>query len=144
MGEQQVAKAWEHLCRASSDIEPNRHLHEILRLARNEVREKQLRGPLSGAMCLKTMAEVLRRTAEDVFETQWPEEGESWGSGADYKQRRYGAPRIFDGDRRAADQVLKSFWPAFGLHARWYVEGKTESGALEYVFGRNPSGIDLV
>ena len=77
-GEDPVRKAWDHLCHASSALEPNRHVHEILRLAKNDIREKTLKGPLAGALFLKTIAEVLRRTAEDVFSTQWPEEGETW------------------------------------------------------------------
>ena len=143
IGEKPIEEAWQLLCRSSSALDGNRELHEKLRLARSEIRERKLQGPLAGALFLKTTAEVLRRTAEHIFDTTWREEGETWDS-ANYKQRRYGTRRIFDGKGRVIDEVLREFWPDFGLHVRWYVEGDTEWGALDYFFGPNPSGIDLV
>ncbi|MBI4480474.1 MAG: hypothetical protein HY651_10670 [Acidobacteria bacterium] len=144
IGEKPLKEVWGLLGWYSSSLEPNRELHEKLRLASNEVRENKLRGPLAGAVYLKTIAEVIRRAAETALQTEWPEEGETWSYTADYKLFRYGAPRIFDGDQRVSDRVLRSFWPNFGLHARWYVEGYTEWAALNYYFGPNPVGIDLV
>lgn len=142
-GESPILDGWNWLCNAAVGLEPNVRLHEKLRLARSEVREKQLKGPLAGAMFLKTMAETLRRTAEATFETRWPEEGEHW-EGGDYKDHAYGARRIFDGDRNASNEVLKTYWRGIGLQATWYVEGSTELGALKEFFGPNPVGISFV
>jgi len=144
IGERSLKEVWELLGWYSASLEPNSGLHEKLRLASSEVREEKLRGPLAGAVYLKTIAEVIRRAAERALQTEWPEEGETWSYTAAYKQHLYGARRIFDGDPRISSRVLRMWWPSVGLHVRWYVEGETELGALEHHFGQNPAGIDLV
>jgi hypothetical protein len=144
IGEESLRQTWERINRASSTLEPNTSLHEKLRLAKSRLWGRQLRGPLAGALFLRTIAEVIRRAAEKVFDTEWPEEGETWSNNAAYKRSEYGSHRIFDSSGRTKDQVLKEFWPDFGISARFYVEGETELGAFQHVFGKNPSGIDVI
>lgn len=91
----------------------------MLRLAKGQPRLK-LKGNLGGAVYLRTMAEVLRRQAEDVFGTQLPEEDEL-GFGVlprGFKKENYGATRLLDGDQRASVEFMRQFGLDYGLRLR--------------------------
>ena len=126
---------------ACSSLDHNRDRHEVIRLAEYERREK-IEGQLGGALFLNEMAETIRRGAEKAFGIELAEEGEGWDS-ARFNKDFYGSKRIFDGDPRVAKEVLKRWWH-YGVRLRWYVEGNTELGALQFVFGSSPAEITLV
>jgi hypothetical protein len=122
------------LCRDVHIVEPNEDVHTLLTLGHGEERLK-LRGRLGGAMLVRGMAEILRRTAEDVFDKDLPEEDEHLGRlGARCaKEKLFGSRRLLDGDWRAADEFARTFGLRYGHHLRWYVEGKTEYFALRHI-----------
>ena len=120
----------------AEQLDHNKMVHTILRLTPRDDRLK-IRGHLGGAIYILVMAEMLRRACESIFDTQLPEEGEL-GFGhtfPDAKLNLYGSNRILDGDRKIAQQYMRAKGLDFGVKLRWYVEGDTEYGALDYVFG---------
>ncbi|OFW27547.1 MAG: hypothetical protein A3J28_13680 [Acidobacteria bacterium RIFCSPLOWO2_12_FULL_60_22] len=137
-----IKEAGELLSVARSRLDPNRDLHDVMRLAEYE-RMGKIRGHLGGALFLNELAETIRRGAEKAFGIELPEEGETWSYNAWFKKDRYGSKRIFDGDPKVAKEVLKRWWQ-YGVRLRWYVEGHTELGALQFVFGSSPAEITLV
>lgn len=117
-------------------LDPNTNLHVILRLANGHLREN-LKGRLGGSMHLLAMAEMIRLATEDAFGTHLAEEDEI-GFGylmAGQKEKRFGSKRLFDGDFRGSKEYLRSFDLDYAVRLRWYVEGDTEAGALESLFG---------
>lgn len=135
----------DNLCTNTSIIEPNSNMLTILRFTEGEARLRTVRGRLGGAVYLNTMAEMIRRSAEEVFGIRLPEEDEI-GLGnvrARIKQQQYGTDRLLDGDDRAKNEFLRKLGLDYGVRLRWYVEGETEYNALESILGEL-SGIELI
>ena len=134
IGREAVEKARRTLCQAAQILDGNIDIHTLLRLAKGDLRLK-LKGNLGGAIYLLTMAEMLRRGAEEIWNVQLPEEDESgfamWPAGV--KNRVYGADRILDSGVQVANEYLRQFRLDYGIRVRWYVEGETEIGALGWV-----------
>ncbi|HMN30640.1 MAG TPA: hypothetical protein PKE45_20985 [Caldilineaceae bacterium] len=140
-----IVEAHEKLCFAARRLEPNEDVHAILRLTRSDLRIRRLKGKLGGAVFLLTMAEMLRRFAEAVFNVQLLEEDEI-GHGPltkRSKDQEYGSTRLFDGNRRSMKLFLRDWGLDYGTYLRWYIEGDTEMGALKWMFQAN-STIELV
>lgn len=143
IGLQKVEKIRSELCRHEQRLDPNRDLHTLVRLSRG-LKRSRLNGELGGAMLLRNMAETLRRTAEQAFRTELPEEDEI-GSSAIYRNAKrmlYGSNRILD-DIAAADSFLTQHHLKIGRQVHWYVEGDTEFGGLERALGSEP-GIVII
>lgn len=140
-----VVEASKKLCIAAEILDPNKAVHGILRLTRGEKRIRQIKGKLGGAILLLTMAEMLRRFSEQTFNVKLPEEDEL-GFGyypEGVKENIYDANRLYDGNRRSANLFLREWGLDYGVRLRWYVEGDTELGALEWMFSNNHS-IELI
>jgi len=118
------------LCHHTRILDGNTDVHTILRLG-NEHLRLNLEGQLGGAMLLRTMAEVLRRATEEVFCIQLQEE-DQWRD--DAKEKQFGSKRLFDGDRNAANELLRQRELSYGPRLRWYVEGDTEFWGLNDFF----------
>ena len=65
-GLKRIEEARVRLCRDSETLDPNWNLQNLLRITRGENR-LELGGATGGALLLRTMAETIRRVAEDVF-----------------------------------------------------------------------------
>ncbi len=144
VGIEKIESIRQDLCANAEMLDPNKRLHIMIRLMKAEERLK-LKGRIGGCILLLTMAEMLRRVAEDVFNVQLPEEDEK-GFGwtpPNSKKRIYGSNRILDGDRRIANEFMRQFGLDYGVRVRCYVEGDTEYGALESVLDQY-GAIDLV
>ena len=127
------------LCLDAEMLDENKDVHTLLRLSHGGFRQK-VKGRLGGALVVKTMAEMLRRATERTYNVKLREEDEL-GFGVTplgMKKNLYGAERILDNES-AARQYLRSFNLDYGVRIRWYVEGDTEYGALDYVLGRSRS-----
>lgn len=131
IGLDRVREIREELCWEARMLEPNMDAHTLLCLAGREDRLK-VSGRLGGALVVRTLTEMIRRAAEEVFETQLPEEDvhstrqrASW-----VKENTYGSSRLLDDNWAAADEFARGFGLRFGPHVRWYVEGDTEYGAI--------------
>ena len=139
IGIKRLQAIYQELCEAVHKLDPNEKIHTLICLGEGEIRLK-LEGRLGGAIHLRSMAEMLRRTIEVTFPQQLPEEdvgrfGVRPGVG-DYKEALYGSKRLLDGDRFVANEFLKQLGLNFGFRLHWYVEGKTEWGALRRYFQR--------
>ncbi len=127
-------------------LDKNAYLYILLRVA--DWHERQaLKGPLSGALWLRHMAEVIRRGFEEAFAESWPEEyghgGDHWYPGA--KQRIFATERPLDNAIRTKPSVAHKFGLFTGSSVRWYVEGDTEYFAfLEALSEPEVFGIELV
>lgn len=136
LGEKRVGEARRVLVVDAERLDPNTNVHVILRLANGHLRE-DLKGRLGGSMHLLAMAEMIRLAAEDAFGKHLPEEDEI-GFGylmPSQKEMRYGSKRLFDGDFRGSNAFLRGLGLDYSVRVRWYVEGDTEAGALEALFG---------
>ena len=145
IGLEQLKKVHQQLCFAATSLDPNNRVHTILRLTRGEWRLNEVKGNLGGAMCVISMAEMLRRAAEEVFQTALPEEDETgFGSASRAaKERLYGEPRVVDADRRVKNQFLRTLGLDYSLRLRWYVEGDTEFHAIDAMVGDVPA-VELI
>lgn len=142
------AEAWrrvhEEIRFQAATMDENHALYVLLRLAPWE-RRGDVSGRVGGALWLRHIAEVLRRSFEEAQQVQWPEEDqglEMWMQGA--RVREYGSDRPLD--RPTASKPYLAF--AFGLHTgsivRWYLEGDTEFGAVTEVLpGAAPGALRL-
>jgi hypothetical protein len=140
---QEVEVVCNSLCSSAHELDPNTQIHILLRLSEGETRWS-LEGALGGSICLLTMAEMIRRVAEDAFDIDLPEEDEQErGVSRDFKARRYGADRILDGDPTVGREYLRSLGFDYGVRLRWYVEGETEYGAFNSVF-ENSRAVQLI
>lgn len=141
LGLDKIEKMRRDLCIAAEMTDPNKHIHTLLRLIRGERRYKNIKGSLGGALWLKTIAEILRRGSEDVFETTLDEEDEL-GFGIvikSVKNEIYGSDRIIDASDAIKDHFIKSQGLDYGVRLNWYVEGYTEYYAIDSIFGNyNP------
>lgn len=136
LGEKRVEMARRVLVVDAERLDPNTNVHVILRLANGHLREN-LKGRLGGSMHLLAMAEMIRLATEDAFRKHLPEEDEI-GFGylmPGHKEKRYGSQRLFDGNFRGSKEFLRSFDLDYAVRLRWYVEGDTEAGAVEALFG---------
>ena len=140
-----VEEARQEVCLAAERLDPNKEIHLLLHLANPEAR-RRLRGNLGGAMLLLSMAETLRRAAESVFERPLREEDEhGFGMPSVAKEQAYGSPRVLDGDRGVARELMRSLGLDYGVRTRWYVEGETEYYALLGILADpGPCGIELI
>lgn len=139
IGIERLQVIYQELCEAAHKLDPNENIHTLICLGEGQIRLK-LEGRLGGAIHLRSMAEILRRAIEETFPKQLPEEdvgrfGVRPGVG-DYKEALYGSKRVLDGDRFVANEFLKHLGLNFGFRLHWYVEGKTEYGALRRYFQR--------
>lgn len=146
-GLDRVEAARKELCRDELLIDPNKDLHNLVRLSLRRT-GLDLRGDMGLAICIRTMAESVRRAAEDAFAVELPEEDEcgfGWAAAIrNFKQTVYGGQRILD-DESVAKAFLRQHDLDMGLKVRWYVEGDTEYGFLEHVLGQvGPSGVELI
>jgi hypothetical protein len=138
---EQIEEVRRRLCLTAEKLDPNKDVHSILRLSRGEMRIKKVKGKLGGAMYLLTMAEMLRRFTEYAYGCVLPEEDEL-GFGhypPELKKRDYDSNRLFDGNRRSGNLFLRQWGLDYGVRLRWYIEGETEFGALEWMFSDNHS-----
>lgn len=147
---EQVEEERKRLCQISEMLDPNRDLQTLLRITRG-VRRLEIGGTTGGALLTRTMAEMLRRAAEEVFSTTLPEEDEASGfsiprpGAPNFKERRYGSARLLDGERGPVIEFVRAIGLGVGGRVRWYVEGKTEYWALAQVFGtEGEHGVSLV
>lgn len=121
---------------AAESLDENRSVHVLLRLMNWRERER-LKGKLGGSMHFLAMAETIRRSAEQVFAEEWPEEDEigpgQWFPGA--RKMLYGSERVFDAPRHHLRDYLTQLGLDFAIKVRCYVEGDTEYGALAHAAG---------
>jgi gamma-glutamylcyclotransferase len=121
------------LCREAERLEPKDDIRRLVRLTKR-YRIERIKGKLGGSVYLLTMAEMIRRAAERVFETELPEEDElGLGGGsetADYKEYFYGSPRLLD-SHEAKSTFIQRLNLDYTVRLRWYVEGDTELYALQ-------------
>jgi hypothetical protein len=126
-------------------IDGNFELYLLLRLSHWEQRKK-LKGSISRALWFRHLAEVIRRSFEDVFPERWQEEDEAfghWMPGG--RKREFGADRPLDDELRAKPYLAYSFGLFTGSAVRWYLEGETEYYAvLEILPEPHRLGIELV
>lgn len=138
IGLETVEKYRQELCIAAESLDPNKNLHTTLRLTHGESRIERIKGKIGGALLLLTMAEMLRRAAEEVFERDLREEDElGFGSTPiGLKERLYGASRLLDAKRSVKTQFVREFGLDYGVRLRWYVEGDTEYSAIGGILGQ--------
>jgi gamma-glutamylcyclotransferase (GGCT)/AIG2-like uncharacterized protein YtfP len=133
LGVDRVRDVLSELCREAQSLEPNDDIRRLIRLTKR-YRIERVKGKLGGSVYLLTMAEMIRRAAEGVFETELPEEDESgFGGGletADYKEFFYGSRRLLD-SHEAKSAFIRSLNLDYTVRLRWYVEGDTELYALQ-------------
>ncbi|MGI8553564.1 MAG: hypothetical protein ACR2PL_22680 [Dehalococcoidia bacterium] len=146
VGIEPIERMRRDLCVDAERLDPNKEVHNVLRLGMGDSRLR-IEGKLGGSIYLLTMAEMLRRATEEVFDIELPEEDElgfGW-SNREARKMLYGSYRLFDGDRSVANEYLRRHQLDHGLRLRWYVEGNTEYGALESIFHRfGPTGVEVV
>jgi len=152
---QQIAEQWENVRRLYTSIgleqleqvrqdmafdayrlDQNRSVQTLICLTADERRLK-MEGNLGGALFLRTMVEVIRRAAEDVFDTKLREEDETgfYWTPSGRKERLYDDARLLDGNPTATKEYLRLFGLTPDTVLRWYVEGDTELFALSSFFG---------
>ena len=145
IGLDQVKRILAELCREAAVLEPNDDIRRLLRLTKR-YRIERVKGKLGGSVYLLSMAEMIRRTAEKVFETELPEEDElgcGWGEEtADFKEDFYGTRRVVD-SHRAKRNFLRDLNLDYSVRLRWYVEGYTELNALSAEFSEDEN-IELI
>ena len=81
IGPDEVRRILSELCGEAEKLEPNADMRRLLRLTKR-YRIERVKGKLGGSVYLLTIAEMIRRAAERVFEIELPEEDESgrgWG-----------------------------------------------------------------
>jgi hypothetical protein len=121
------------LCAEADMLEPNDDIRRLIRLT-GRYRIEQVKWKLGGSMYLLTMAEMIRRAAERVFELELPEEDEmGYGGGeetASFKEFSYGSRRLLD-NHEAMGRFIEHLNLNYTVRLRWYVEGYTELHALE-------------
>lgn len=128
-----VKEVLSELCRAAEELEPNDDIRRLIRLTKR-YRIERVKGKLGGSVYLLTMAEMIRRAAERVFDTELPEEDEfGYGGGeetASFKEDFYGSSRLLD-SHEAISRFIQDLNLDYTVRLRWYVEGETELNALQ-------------
>ena len=129
----------QELCSAATITDRNSSVHTLMRLGSKQFRDR-LKGSLARAVMFKTMAELIRRFAEDKFGVELPEEDEC-GIGPknspESKRLFFGGDRLFDGGAVPKREFLRQFDFDANARVRWYVEGQTELGAMRFALGSN-------
>lgn len=125
-------------------MDNNTHVYMLLRVASWYERER-LRGPVSGSLWIRHMAEVIRRAFEEVHNQRWPEEDQTfghWPAGA--RDITFGSERPLDDVLAAKPYLAHTFGLFTGSSLRWYLEGDTEYyGVLEMVPDISRFGVEL-
>jgi hypothetical protein len=135
IGKDRLEEIRQELCVATQMLDSNRWVHTLLCLGQGKFRI-ETEGRLGGALMLRTMAEMLRRATEAAFNVTLREEDElgfGWVP-ENVKKELYGSNRLLDGDENAAKEIMRQYELHYGLRLRFYVEGTTESEALQYAF----------
>ncbi|KPL81953.1 hypothetical protein [Herpetosiphon geysericola] len=128
------------------NLDSNVEIHNIIRLSKDDTLRLKVLDNLGGAMYIRTMAEMIRRGIEDVYDIELLEEdGVRYGPASrEIKIEEYGAGRLFDHDRKVISEYLKQKHLDYGIRIRWYVEGSTEYGALKKAISMyNMSDIEI-
>lgn len=141
---QEINKLRQDLCRDAELIDHNKMVHVLLRLMSRHERLK-LRSSLGACMVILSMAEIIRRAAEEEKTEQLPEEDElgfgQWMKGA--RKTIYGSERILDASHEVRRDFLTSMGLDYGVKVRCYVEGDTEYGAMVSAVG-DGAGIEFI
>jgi len=103
-------------------------------MTKGRYRLEKIKGRLGGSIYLLTAAEMIRRAAEQVFDTQLREENDL--DSEQLNAYRYGSERLLD-DYKARGEFIRDLHLDHGLRLRSYVEGDTEFAALKAEFGAN-------
>jgi hypothetical protein len=138
-------KRHENLRFAAAELDANHELYLLLRVSSWNARNS-LKGKIGGALWLRHIAEVIRRAFEEHHKVQWLEEDCAYGMWRnETREWLYGAERPLDIPTKARPHLAQCFGLLRGSVARWYVEGETEYGFINYMF-QNPedAGIELV
>lgn len=133
---EQLEQLHQDLCADTQMLDRNRHVHTLLRIAQGRSILK-LEGHLGGAIQIRIMAEMLRRSTEKVHGIPLREEDErgfGWVN-PQIKEQFYGSNRVLDNDQAMRDFTRK-FGANEGLRLHWYVEGTTEWYILHETFLR--------
>lgn len=138
-------KIHEDLRREAGWIDGNEKLYVLLRLSSWSER-KDLHGNVGGALWIRHIAEVIRRSFEEVHLLQWLEEDRAFGHWAPGGRKYvFGSERPLDEPFRSKPYIARAFGLFTGSSVRWYVEGDTEYHAvLEILPEPSLMGIELV
>jgi hypothetical protein len=121
---------------AAETIDNNKMVHVLLRLMAPHQRLK-LRNSLGATMFFLSMAEIIRRAAEEATGEQLPGEDEigfgQWMPGA--RKSIYGSDRIFDAPHEVRRDFVSGMGLDYGVKVRCYLEGDTELGAMTSAAG---------
>lgn len=124
------------LCQDAESIDNNKMVHVLLRLMAAHERLK-LRSSLGAAMLFSSMAEIIRRAAEEARGEQLPEEDElgfgQWMDGA--RRSIYGSERVLDAPLEVRRDFLARMGLDYGVKVKIYLEGDTELGAMTSAAG---------
>lgn len=127
---EQWKQVHENLRLDAKEIDDNPDLYLLLRTSKWTQRER-VKGPVSGALWLRHMAEVIRRAFREVHDGNWPEEYDSaWDDSRPWKARVFGSEYPLDDVMRSKPSVASRFGLFTGSRVRWYVEGDTEYFAV--------------
>ena len=133
---EEIDRFRQDLCLDAERVDRNKIVHVLLRLMSAHERLK-LRSSLGAAMLFLSMAEIIRRAAEEAKGEQFPEEDElgfgQWMDGA--RRSIYGAERILDASREVRRDFLTSMGLDYGVKVKCYLEGETELGAMTSAAG---------
>jgi len=125
-------------------VDDNGDLYLLLRASTWQIRER-LKGPISAALWIRHMGEVVRRGFEQVNAERWKEE--DWAFGAWVGRGRtllYGSERPLDEVHATRSRIALRFGLFTGSVVKWYVEGDTEYYAIQSVLKPEVAGIELV
>jgi hypothetical protein len=127
-----IALAHERLRFEAAKLDNNHELYLLLRGAKWSKRER-IEGSLGAALWLRHMAELLRLAFDEVYEDRLVHEDEAigwWHEGA--RKLLYGSEYPLENVAEAVRRILPQWGVHTGPRVRFYVEGETEQGALEY------------
>lgn len=121
-----ILRDWAH------SVDANAELYLILRSSVWEKRKK-ISGHLGMALFVRQVAELLRHAYDEMYEDRLVHEdeaGSTWVPGA--RAWCYGSEYPLDDTRELVRRVLPRWSLSSSPRVRFYVEGDTEQGALEY------------
>ncbi len=145
LAEQYWRSVHAQLRREIASLDDNADLYVFLRVSKWEQRER-LKGPISGALWMRHMAEVIRRGFEEAHGVRWPEEYESFAEWFPTGRKlSFGSERPLDDILGTKPYAAYNFGLFTGSLVRWYVEGETEYYAIFEIL-RDPAklGIETV
>ncbi|WP_110514079.1 hypothetical protein [Herpetosiphon llansteffanensis] len=130
---EELQQLHQQICVKVESIDSNVKIHNIIRLSGNDALRLKTLDKLGGALCIRNMAEIIRRGGEDIYNIELLEEDDArYGPySKEVKITRYGSGRLFDNNRKVISEYLKQARLDYGVRLRWYVEGKTEYAALK-------------